>query len=259
MQFTIKPISPFGVAIQLNNDATVHDIEPKIINELLTQHHLLLVRQSQVGAKENLVRFSKRLGDLLEWDFGHVMEMKPDPDAKNYLFTKEKVPFHWDGAFYQTPRFLVFNCIQAPDMDAKGETLFANTSMIIEDMDKDMLATMSDMKLLYQTEKLAHYGGTITESLVQTHPVTEQAILRFAEPVLDTMLNPVHVSVIGEPKEGSDIIINELRSYCYDSRYCYTHTWVNDDLLIADNHALLHARNAFSNDSERHLRRIQIL
>jgi len=37
------------------------------------------------------------------------------------------------------------------------------------------------------------------------------------------------------------------------------HHWRTGDIVIADNHALLHGRRAFKQDAKRHLRRVNIL
>ena len=38
--------------------------------------------------------------------------------------------------------------------------------------------------------------------------------------------------------------------------YCYKHSWMANDFVFLDNHAVLHARTAFPHGSERHIRRI---
>jgi L-tyrosine isonitrile desaturase/decarboxylase len=45
----------------------------------------------------------------------------------------------------------------------------------------------------------------------------------------------------------------------YNPRYCYEHAWEQGDILIADNHALIHGRHALTRDCPRHLRRIQLI
>ena len=69
---------------------------------------------------------------LLHWDFGPLMNMSYQTDATNYLFSAERVPYHWDGAFYQEPAALLFYCTES-DGDG-GETIFANTEKIWESL-----------------------------------------------------------------------------------------------------------------------------
>ena len=59
--------------------------------------------------------------------------------------------------------------------------------------------------------------------------------------------------------ETTEKWLNEMSALCYQTENCYAHQWQNNDVLLADNFALIHARRAFKNFSPRFLRRIQIL
>lgn len=241
---------------------TIDNQSLESIPELLTQvstHKLVLLRGFTAFEKDELLNFCQRQGPLLSWDFGPVMEMRVDKNTKNYLFTDGDVPLHWDGAFYQEPRFLVFHCIQAPLANAGGETIFVDTESVWKNLDEKKQALWASYQLTFSTEKLAHYGGNITRNLVNKHPDSERTILRFAEPVGEDYLNPVTVSIVNKLPSESIRILTEICAIMRDPQHCYHHTWQTGDYLIADNFSLLHGRNAFSSHSPRHLRRIQIL
>ena len=183
------------------------------------------------------------------------MEMRETPDAQNYLKSNERVPFHWDGAFQRVPSVLVFSCVEAPLPGGGGETLFCDTTQVWRDASPDLRTQWARIKVQYKAPKLAHYGGEIMVPLMCEHPGTGAAILRFAEPV-KSRLNPVQVKVFGDPSgEAIETLIQRL----YSAEYCVAHTWEKGDLLLCDNHALLHGRHAFTKGSPRHLRRVQIL
>lgn len=224
-----------------------------------TEHKLTLLRGFPALAGDKLMHYCASQATLLHWEFGPVMEMKPSADAKNYLFTHGDVPLHWDGAFYQEPRFLVFHCLQAPLNNTGGETLFVNTEQFWQEAEAGQKSQWADYELSYSTAKLAHYGGQIKQKLVAKHPDTDRIILRFAEPVGEDYLNPVDVCILGKTQSQSNVILNALSQAIRKSRYCYQHTWQTGDYLIADNFSLLHGRNAFSRVTPRHLRRIQII
>lgn len=229
------------------------------LRESLFSSPLVLIRGAGIFSASELPALAERSlgGEVLAWNFGPVMEMKEDPAQTNYLFSREKVPFHWDGAFHRVPRFLVFNCIEAPPADAGGETLFADTHLIWKSLSPTEQDQVASSELEYVTEKLAHYGGTFRMHMLQTHPVLQTPILRYAEPVL-TKMNPVSMRTISG--ELSSEAINALMEpRLYDAKFTYTHTWARGDLLVADNHSLLHARHAFLQNSPRHLRRVQII
>ena len=89
------------------------------------------------------------------------------------------------------------------------------------------------------------------------HPASGEETLRFAKPVLD--LNPVTLDIPGMAAAQRDALITTMASLLRDPRYCIAHAWRAGDLLIADNFALLHGRNAFRHAALRHIRRINIL
>lgn len=191
---------------------------------------------------------------ILHWDFGPIMDMKFSSEAPNYLFSSEKVPLHWDGAFYQEPRHLLFYCTQTDGTG--GETLFLNTELLWESLSSEEKEECEKITLNYSTEKKAHYGGEITIPLVQKHPVTGKTILRMAEKV-ETALNPVTLNIIGsnDPAGFYERMVQKLR----DPRFLYIHQWKKNDVIICDNFTYLHGRAALGSNLSRSFKRIQIL
>lgn len=204
-----------------------------------------------VSLHENeLLTLAKSLGPLLEWDFGPVMTMKYEKNAANYLFSDEAVPFHWDGAFYREPRYLLFYCLESEG--SGGETTFTDTIKLWESLSDSEKDECRNVKLTYTTEKKAHYGGTITVPLVQAHPVTGKTILRLAESV-ETEKNPVHLSI-----EGADEgFYGRMKEKLYQNMT--THSWTKGDLLVVDNFQFLHGRRPLGSNVNRSFKRIQIL
>ncbi len=190
---------------------------------------------------------------LLHWDFGAVMTMKFDPAATNYLFSDEAVPFHWDGAFYREPRYLLFYCLESEG--SGGETLFADTEKIWESLSEEDRVRCRSVQLTYRTKKLAHYGGEITVPLLQSHPETKRPILRIAERV-ETALNPVELTVSGVP--GCEEFFQSLVRMLYRPEFMTEHRWEQGDLLVVDNFRYLHGRRSLGSNRRRSFKRIQI-
>ena len=197
-----------------------------------------------------MINFSESLGEILEWDFGKVMDVKTDPGKENYLFSEEAVPFHWDGAFYKEPSYLIFNCMNHCQTD-NGRTLFTNTEKILESLTDEEYTAWKNIKLEYTTEKKAHYGGKF-----ETYFITRDYRLRYAEPV-QTKHNPISLKVSG--CDDSESFIQAMQKKLYQDTFCYRHTWQPGDLLVANNHTLVHGREALQINSPRHIRRIQVL
>lgn len=259
-KFSIKIMRPFGLELTPHDaQVTFQDINPTDIHALIRMYRIIVVRQFITIPKSSLIECAQNIGPLLPWDFGVIMEMRAHEEPKNYLFTSGPVPFHWDGAFHKEPRYLLFHCLEAPLVQCGGETLFANTHLIWEKASSKEQSDWQSKKINYKTEKRAHYGGEINVSMVQKHPDTQEIILRFAEPVPQSMLNPVEMHIEGLNDEETERWLNDLLPYLYHEEHCYEHTWRNNDVVLADNFSLLHARRAFKEFSPRFLQRIQIL
>lgn len=199
---------------------------------------------------DELISRASSLGELLHWDFGPVMTMRFDPGAQNYLFSDEAVPFHWDGAFYKEPRFLLFYCLES--LGSGGETIFSDTTALWETLTEEEKAICRGVTLTYKTEKKAHYGGEITVPLVQTHPVTGGTILRLAERV-ETEKNPVTLKIHGTSEDFFLSLVKRLH------QGAHAHRWEKGDLLLIDNFRFLHGRRPLGENKRRSFQRIQIL
>jgi len=81
--------------------------------------------------------------------------------------------------------------------------------------------------------------------------------LRFAEPVVD--LNPVQLEIKGLAGQAPVAFLEDMHTRLNDDDVCYRHEWRNGDVVIADNHVLLHGRRAFAENAERQIRRVNIL
>lgn len=217
-------------------------------NEKLSDADLITIAKS----------LSKKSGELtdqlLHWEFGPIMNMCFDPKASNYLFSKEAVPLHWDGAFYKEPRLLLFYCTESGELG--GETIFLNTEDLWEKLTKHEQEECKKISLTYKTQKLAHYGGEITIPLVQSHPDTKKTILRMAEKV-ETNLNPVTLEINGTDDASS--FYNRMISKFNDPQIRYSHKWQKGDLLVCDNYTYLHGRRPLGGNLARSFKRIQIL
>jgi alpha-ketoglutarate-dependent taurine dioxygenase len=227
------------------------------VRDLVLQHRLVLIRGlGQFAAREFEQTVALMVGGydhLLRWDFGWLMEVREDVRKDNYLFTSEAVPMHWDGAFHVSPFILAFQCAEAASTG--GGTTFCDTTRVWQEATDAEREEWSRLRLTLQTEKKAHYGGTRTLPLVDRHPVSGDVVLRAAERVT-TRHNPVEVTIEGGSTKDW---LSDFGTRFYDPRFAHTHIWQAGDILFADNHALLHGRQAFSGAGRRCLRRVQIL
>jgi alpha-ketoglutarate-dependent taurine dioxygenase len=260
-KFQMELLLPFGLKIMTKSQSNpTAEIPIETLVPFIEEYKLVVLRGFQPMDKNEFLSYCQKFPKKqpLEWSFGPVMEMKENPNPQNYLFSNEEVPFHWDGAFYQEPDYLVFSCVEAPLPHSGGETLFTNTEMILNNISQEERLLWSKVELKFETEKRAHYGGSIKGPLVRNHPFTGRPILRFAEPVYSKH-NPVHLEVFGISPDEQIEVIGSITKKVYDPLYCYKHEWQIGDLLFADNQSLIHGRTKFQKSSPRLLHRIQLI
>lgn len=226
------------------------DLDPDELRGQVFTRRVVVLRGLEPEGPVDWPASVQRLGPLQAWPFGSVHEIKVDREAENYLYTTHAVPLHWDGAFKgEIPGILAFHCLQAPPAGAGGETVFVDTVGIWEGADAETRASLSRARYRYTTEKKAHYGGSFESDVVAKHPITGETVLRYAEPVAD--LNPVQVDPL--------VAAPELPALLHTPETRYLHIWRDGDVVLADNHALLHGREAFTAGAPRHLLRVNVL
>ena len=257
-----RTLSPFGLLLEATNSGSeIRELSPTQLCQLIWEHRLIVLRGFSLLEQEALSSYCATWGELLSWDFGKVLNLVVHDNPENYLFTNGNVPFHWDGAFATAvPRFLFFQCLKAPALGSGGETLFCDTTRVWQKANPLQREVWKTIEINYCTQKVAHYGGKITVPLVSEHPLTGNTTLRFAEPVdPDGYLNPLFLEVAGLPAEQHDQFLSELIATLYLPQNCFAHEWHEGDILVADNHALLHGRRPFKSNSSRHLQRVHII
>lgn len=259
LEWDLEQLTPFGVIVQSGRPGVDLRIIPlPVLRGWVDEHRVVVLRRFAPLAGTALPGFCESLGQLLEWDFGAVNDLSIRDDARNYLYTNRAVPFHWDGAFIgRAPHYIFFHCDAAPARGSGGETLFCDTERVLERAPSELRECWEGIVITYTTEKIVHYGGSFTSPIITRHPTNGGRVLRYAEPVSD--INPVRLEITGLAEGSRREFIEDMHRRLNDDSVCYRHQWLDGDVVIADNHVLLHGRRAFDQNSARHIRRVNIL
>ncbi len=257
--YTIEKLSPCGAIVRNSGvENSIVAFGKEEIFNLLEKYKIIVFRGFETLSKQQLALFAQYLGEPLQWEFGAINDLQVKPDTENYIFTDHEVPLHWDGAFAgKIPYIILFQCVTPPRKEDLGGTTFCDTSKIVRQSKPEQLKNWEQISVTYTTEKKVHYGGTVKQYFLQKHPITNQTVIRFAEPVAD--LNPVTLKINGLQNQTADEFIGEMQKLLYDDDFLYTHRWEKGDIVLADNHTLLHGREAFKNPNQRYIQRINIL
>ncbi|MEV6257362.1 TauD/TfdA dioxygenase family protein [Nocardia sp. NPDC051929] len=255
-----EPLRPFGRLVESGSEGrTLADVPVEELLALALDAKVVVLRGFGLLGKQELENYCRTAGEILQWNFGSILDLVVRDTPDNYLFDKGDVPFHWDGAFAeQVPRFFLFQCLRGEG--AGGETVFCDSVQTYRDAPEDLKELWARTSITYRTDKLAHYGGLAEWPLLGTHPATGETTIRYAEPLDPARYaNPLFLTVDGISAEDGVRVMEDLRERLHDARYCYAHEWRTGDIVVAENHALLHGRNSFTGSVSRHLQRIQII
>jgi len=260
IDFVVTQCLPFGVEVTAERSgADLRRLPVSLLKRWASEHRVLVLRGFGRLQGSDLPRFCERLGTLQVFEFGTVDELRAKENSRNFIFTTAAVPLHWDGMFLEAvPSFQFFSCEEAPPSDTGGQTLFCDTTRVLARAPAATRRAWEQVSVTYRTEKVVYYGGEVTFPLVARHPSSGEITLRFAEAV-DTDLNPVWNEIHGLPSDQHAGFLHDLRERLYDPAVCLAHTWKPGDVVVTDNHALLHGRRAYTDPGRRHLRRVNIL
>lgn len=257
-----RTLAPFGAVVQAADQRTdLRALPPETVRDWTLAAKVLVLRGFPLLTPDALVDYCRQWGEIVTWDFGAVLDLVIHEDPRNYLFSRGDVPFHWDGAFASdTPSFFLFQCVKAPAPGGGGETVFSDTAEVLRRAGEERRRAWEQVRITYRTDKVAHYGGQVTTSLLDTHPTTGERVIRYAEPLdPDRYQNPLFLTVSGIPPQDAGPFMTDMRDRLHDPEVCYHHEWQDGDIVVVDNHALVHGRNAFVGDSSRHLQRVQVV
>lgn len=108
--------------------------------------------------------------------------------------------------------------------------------------------------------KFTYYGGKKRRyPLIMQHPITGEDILRYQE-ASNSKLQTFELDSKSIPQQDFQQLIAELQAFAYDDSCLICHDWQQGDLLLIENHYMLHGRTTASDlTDERELWRVQLL
>lgn len=268
---TIHPLAPFGVKLLAHRSLSVIDLDVEWLHALLLRHKVVVLRGFETMDKNHFITAARRFGDLLEGETGYVLEETARPPAqadlsRDDVFSRAAAPLQWDRVYGRpVPGAVFYQCLDAPATEQGGETVFCDTSSVMEQVTSAELAAWCVTEIAYRTEVRSLHGGMKRRPLVDEHPVTGDNILRFDEPSDWDMAgaNPASIEIYQDGQALSPVdasrFLEEFVPGLYQEGVTYVHRWRPGDFLFSDNHALLHGRRSFEEGAQRWLRRIQII
>jgi taurine dioxygenase len=246
--------------------------------------HLLLVFRKQAIDAQGLVAFAKRFGtpvtssnlhqrDLSERTANQVFSLPPEVTVVTNLQADGKpvgilgdgeVVWHSDFSFKERPtaaRMLL--AVELPPA-GQGQTYFQNCYAAYETLPEDLKRRISGKTIkqgnVVDTAMKVRPGADLeadirrlpgpSHPIIATHPLTGRNML---------YLGRRHSAYVnGLSMEESEALVDALWAHATDARFGYAHSWALGDVVVWDNQATLHKRDAFDSSSRRVLYAAQV-
>jgi len=282
-EYTVVPMGPAlgaeirGIDLTRIDDATFKSLYSTWLD------HLLLVFRGQTLTAEDLVILVKRFGtpvtssnlhkrDLSERTANKLFNLPPEVTVVTNLKEDGKpvgilgdgeVVWHADFTFKERPtaaRMLL--AIEIPP--AGGHTYFLNAYAAYDTLSDAMKRRISGQTIkqadIIDTAMKLRPGASLdadirtvpgpSHPIISTHPETGRNML---------FLGRRHGAYVnGMTLEDSEALLNELWAHATQARFVYEHVWQPGDVVVWDNRATLHKRDAFESVSRRVLYAAQV-
>src|SRR5690349_10178739 len=171
--------------------------------------------------------------------------------------------WHTDMSYRDKPiSFAILNAVELPP--SGGNTYFANQYLAYDTLPAALRSKLEGRMLIH--DETYNSAGQMRKGfkevtdprkapgarhpVFRTHPVTGKKAL-----YLGRRLNS---NIIGLPLEESERLLDELWAHASRPEFAWGHEWQMGDVLIWDNRALIHRRDAFDPSTRRKLTRVQV-
>jgi taurine dioxygenase len=256
----------------------------KLIHEAWLNHVLLVFRGQSLGA-EDLVRLVRHFGTPVTSSNLHQRSL--DERSANRLFNLPaevtvvsnlkadgqpigilgdgEIAWHSDFSFKERPtaaRMLV--AMEIPPKKLGGNTFFLNCYAAFDALPSALKKRVSGKTIkqgnIVDTAMKLRPGASLADDIRQTPGPSHPIISTHPETGCNTLfLGRRHAAYVdGCSLDESEALLNELWAHCTQPRFCYEHVWAVGDVVVWDNRATLHRRNAFDSDSRRLLYAAQV-
>jgi taurine dioxygenase len=268
-----------GVDLKALDDATFGRIHAAWLD------HLLVVFRGQTMAAQDLVNLARRFGTpvtssnlhqrgLEERTANQIFDLPPEITVVTNVREKGKpvgilgdgeVVWHADFSFKERPtaaRMLL--AVEIPPAELGGLTFFVNCYAAYDTLPDDMKQRIAGKTIkqanIVDTAMQLRPGASLdadireipgpSHPIISTHPETGRNML---------FLGRRHSAYVnGCSLEASEALLDELWAHSTDPRFAYAHEWAVGDVVIWDNRATLHRRDAFDSQSRRLLYAAQV-
>jgi taurine dioxygenase len=259
-----------GIALRQVDDATFD-----AIHRAWTEYSVLVFHDQSL-TDEELIRFSRRFGDL---DFAPIQEngrrfVEGHPEiyvVSNVVVNGEPIGslgageavWHTDMSYLDDPpKASMLYALEVPP--SGGDTSFCDMYAALEALPDDLRRRVEGLSLkhdgTYNSGGYVRQGVTATDDprtspgavhpLICTHPESGRKTLYLGR--------RRNAYLVGLDLAESEALLDALWAHATKPEFTYTHRWRVGDLVLWDNRCTMHRRDPFDASSRRVMHRTQV-
>jgi taurine dioxygenase len=261
-----------GVDLKSLDDVAFRSIYTALLD------HLLIVARGQRLEPHDIVRLIRRFGtpvsssnlhqrNLEERTANQLLALPPEitvvtnvkQDGKPIgILGDGEVVWHADFSFKERPTAArMLYAVEIPRAEQGGRTHFLNCYAAYDALPSDLKTRVAGLTIkqtnIVDTAMKLRPGASLDDDIrttpgpshpiVSTHPETGGSML---------FLGRRHGAYVnGLSLTDSEALLDELWAHTTHPRFCYTHEWAVGDVVVWDNRAIIHRRDAFDATARR--------
>ena len=258
----METLTRSGAGVLVRPRALPHPAFTDELGALLARYRFVLVRGA-LPEQRDAVGLMSRFGPInnasTRSDGAVVVETRDDDEV---FRSSAALPLHKDGLLTGFDITLVgIYCIDFKGITA-GRTYVSDANRALERMPPEHVALLRENGIEgMPVDNTGYYKA----AHMLWHPAPafrarpgEPPTLNLGLPHAPGEPESWRVRVAGVSEARSDEVMRSLRAALLDEDYTYFHDWQEGDLLVMDNYAVLHGREAFEGQKRR-LANIQVL
>ncbi|MBW2269727.1 MAG: TauD/TfdA family dioxygenase [Deltaproteobacteria bacterium] len=259
----MRPLSPaMGVEILGFDSGTRPDADTaSLLRSALDEHQILLLREQSLDTDAQIALLEAFGPPLVESDDGRRFQYISNT-REDGILGEGCLEFHSDHAFMEEP----IDTISLYGLEVSagcGRTHFANGLRAARALPQPLRSRVATLRARHIIDPAADASSVVCRGprlpdtlphalhpILWNHPRTHEPILYVNEQQTDSV----------ESLDGAEsrALLEELFAHIHSPAFAYVHEWRERDLVIWDNLALQHARDASGHDAARTLRRVSV-
>lgn len=220
--------------------------------EQIRDYGICLVRNvpPQRGELESL---AESLGPIMDSHYGRVFDIvvTPDEDQKSVANSRSHLIPHTDDPYQEIPPGIIFfHCLMAND-DGSGQSLFVDGFQIAKVLHREK-PSMFDLLCDYELSYHKQYDGQ-----VDMHAHSPVISLDHHGNLTGVRISNLFAAPFDLPEEIVEpfyAAYRKLMQFYTDPKYLLKVALRSGDMVIFDNHRILHGRTEIGMQQQRHLR-----